>query len=349
MTDSLHADYEALRQGCGLADRSAVGRLALLGADRQRFLNGQVTCDVKALAPGDGAYGFFTSHQGKILADVAVLALEDRLWLELPPGRAEEMAAHLGKYIIVDRVEVLPLDDYRVLTLAGPRAAEVLHTLAPDLPERPEQPEQPERPHRPELPERPWSHLHLAELGGGVLLVRQAGLGVSAWSLWTPADLTEELTTRLLAVPGVRPVGPRSLELVRTEAGIPLYGRDFGADNFPQESGLEEQAVSYTKGCYLGQEVVARIHYRGGVHKGLAGLVFPAGLPPAGAKLLLEEKEVGTVTTAVESPALGRAIGLAILNHRAAEPGTRLAVVAEDGDASGGPAEVHPLPFVPAA
>jgi aminomethyltransferase len=340
MTDLLHADYEALRHGCGLADRSAVGRLALLGADRQRFLNGQVTCDVKGLSPGDGAYGFFTSHQGKILADVAVLALEDRLWLELPPGKAEEIAAHLRKYVIVDRVEVLPLDGYRVLTLAGPRAADSLRALAPDLGE---------------LPERTWSHLPLAELGGGVVLLRQGGLGVSAWSLWTPAELTEELTVRLLALPGVLPVGARALELVRTEAGIPRHGQDFGADNFPQESGLAEQAVSYTKGCYLGQEVVARIHYRGGVHKGLAGLVFPAGLPPVGAKLLLEEKEVGTVTTAVESPALGQAIGLAILHQRAAEPGTRLALVSSASApgseaASGGPsAEVHPLPFVPAA
>src|SRR5437763_1566837 len=166
MADSLPADYEALRHGCGLADRSAVGRLALLGADRQRFLNGQVTCDVKGLVPGGGAYGFFTSHQGKILADVAAFALEDRLWLELPPGRAEEIAAHLLKYVIVDRVEVLPLDEYRVLTLAGPRAAETLRALAPELGE---------------LPERTWSHLPLAELGCGVVLARQGGLGVSAW------------------------------------------------------------------------------------------------------------------------------------------------------------------------
>ncbi|HEV7515965.1 MAG TPA: hypothetical protein VGR07_06670, partial [Thermoanaerobaculia bacterium] len=173
MTDTLPADYESLRHGCGLADRSAVGRLALTGADRQRFLNGQVTCDVKGLAPGDGAYGFFTSHQGKILADVAVLAQADRLWLELPPGKAEEIAAHLRKYVIVDQVEVLALDDYRVLTLLGPRAADALRALAPDLSE---------------LPERTWSHLPLAELGGGVVLVRQGGLGVSAWSLWTPAD-----------------------------------------------------------------------------------------------------------------------------------------------------------------
>src|SRR3954468_15232495 len=98
MTGSLSEDYAALRHGCGLVDlvgRSAVGRLALGGADRQRFLNGQVTCDVKSLIPGTGAYGFFTSPQGKILADVAVLVREDRIWLELPPGRAEEIAAHL--------------------------------------------------------------------------------------------------------------------------------------------------------------------------------------------------------------------------------------------------------------
>jgi folate-binding protein YgfZ len=335
MTDSLHADYEALRHGCGLADRSAGGRLAMTGADRQRFLNGQVTCDVKALASGDGAYGFFTSPQGKVLADVVVLVQEEAIWLELPAGREAAIAEQLRKYIIVDRVEVQPLAGYRVLTLAGPRATETLRALAPDLAE---------------LPARAGSHLPLAELGGGVVLVRQAGLGASAWSLWTPADLTEELTVRLLALPGVRPVGPRALEVVRAEAGIPLYGQDFGGENFPQETGLEERAVSYTKGCYLGQEVVARIHFRGGVHKGLGGLVFPAGtaLPAAGARLLYEEKEVGTLTTAVLSPALGRPIGLAILNRKALTPGTRLELGTEEGN-GGGPAEVHPLPFVPAA
>src|SRR5947209_5236007 len=198
MKDNLPADYEALRHGCGLADRSAVGRLALLGADRQRFLNGQVTCEVKGLAPGAGAYGFFTNNQGKILADVAILVLDDRFWLELPEGKAAEIGARLQKYIIADRVEVLPLDDYRVLTLLGPRAGETLHALAPDLQA---------------LPAAAWSHLPLAELGGGVVLVRQENLGAPAWSLWTPAELAEELTDRLLALPGVRPVGPRSLEV----------------------------------------------------------------------------------------------------------------------------------------
>jgi len=330
---SLLDDYAALRHGCGLADRSAAGRLALAGADRQRFLNGQVTCDVKGLTPGTGAYGFFTSPQGKILADVAVLAgpeKDDPLWLELPPDRAEAIAAQLKKYIIVDRVEVRPLDDLRLLTLIGPRAGEALAAAGLS-----------------DLPERPWSSVRL-----NPRVVRQDGLGASAWTLWLSAEQEAEWRERLLALAGgvaVRPVGPEALEVLRAEAGIPRYGVDYGADNFPQESGLEERAVSYTKGCYLGQEVVARIHYRGGVHKGLAGLVFDAAdiadtdTPPVGAKLLHEGKEVGTVTTAVESPALGRAIGLAILNLKAAEPGTRLEL-----GGNGGQAVVHPLPFVPA-
>jgi aminomethyltransferase len=332
-------DYTALRHGCGLADRSSMGRLAMTGADRQRFLNAQVTCDIKGLEPGEGAYGFFTNHQGKILADVVVLVLEDRLWLELPPGRADEIAAHLRKYIIVDRVEVEPLDSVP-LTLLGPGAAAVLRTLTP------------------ELPESPWSHLPAEGLGEGVVLARRDGLGVPAWTLWTPDALAPEVSGRLLAAASgekypPRPVSAAALETVRAEAGIPLYGQDFGGaagDNFPQESGLEEQAVSYTKGCYLGQEVVARIHFRGGVHKGLCGLLFPAGepAPPLGAKLRLEEKEVGKLTTVVESPALGRPIGLAVLNKKAAEPGTALEVVPEGGEGSGGRAEVTPLPFVSA-
>ena len=337
MTDPFHDDYAALRQGSGLADRSASGRLVLTGADRQRFLNGQVTCDVKGRSPGTGAYGFFTSPQGKVLADVAVLVHADEIWLELPSGREEAIAAQLRKYVIVDRVEVQPLADYRLLTLLGPRAAEALRALTPDL------------------PESLWSHVQVPALGDGVALVRQGGLGLPAWTLWAPAARAEEIERKLLALPGVRPVGPAALEVVRAEAGIPLWGQDFGAENFPQETGIEEQAVSYTKGCYLGQEVVARIHYRGGVHKGLAGLVFPAGgaVPAAGTKLLHEGKEVGTLTTAVGSPALGRPIGLAILNQRALAPGTRLdvagALASEGGENGGGPAEVHPLPFVPAA
>ncbi|HEY4561902.1 MAG TPA: folate-binding protein, partial [Thermoanaerobaculia bacterium] len=119
-------EYRALREGCGLADRSSMGRLEILGADRLRFLNAYVTCDVKALAPGDGAYGFLTNPQGRILSDLVAMAHADRLWLLLPPGQEEAVEKHLRKYILADRVEIRPLEDMLPVSLIGPSAAAAL-------------------------------------------------------------------------------------------------------------------------------------------------------------------------------------------------------------------------------
>jgi folate-binding protein YgfZ len=305
--------------------------MELLGADRQRFLNAYVTCEVKALAVGQGAYGFFTSAQGRILADVVVLAHADRLWLELPPGRQAAISEHLRKYILADRVDMRPLDELLPLTLAGPGAAAMLAAVAPGLPP----------------PAAPWSHARAEIRGTETTVQRSERLGVPAWTLWVAAPLAGALREELLVRAGgagagerLLPVGYEALEAVRTEAGIPRFGLDFGPQSFPQETGVEE-AVSYTKGCYLGQEVVARIHYRGGVQKALCGLVFEGSAVPApGTALLHDGREAGTIGTAVWSPALARPAGLAILHRRAAAPGTRLEL------AGGGAAEVRPLPLV---
>ena len=255
-------EHRTLREGCGLADRSWMGRLEILGADRHRFLNGYVTCDVKSLAPGEGTYGFVTNHQGRILSDLIVLAHEDRLWLLLPPGQEEPVAKHLRKYVLADRVEVLPLEDMLPISLIGPRAAEALGGA--ELP-----------------PPGDWRHVRSRIQGTEVALQRSGRLGAAAYTLWVSASIAAHLVEGLLENPTVRPVGFEALEILRTEAGIPRFGRDFGAENFPQETGAEE-AVSYTKGCYLGQEVVARIHYRGGVQKTLRGLVFEDTAPAPG-------------------------------------------------------------------
>ncbi|HEX6861808.1 MAG TPA: glycine cleavage T C-terminal barrel domain-containing protein [Thermoanaerobaculia bacterium] len=312
--------YRALRNGCGLLDRSeAVGRLELVGADRHRFLNAYVTCDVKALQPGHGAYGFFTNPQGRILSDVVVLAHEDRLWLEVAPGRERRLADHLKKYILADRVQVRTLDDMVPLSLLGPRAEEVLSGV--------------------ELPAGDWQHARVRVRGTEVALVRSGRLGAEAYTLWVSASIASHLAGDLLADPEVKPASLEAWDVLRTEAGIPRFGVDFGEESFPQETGAEE-AVSYTKGCYLGQEVVARIHYRGGVQKILRGLVFDSGAtPPHGTPLLFEGREAGVVGSALDSLALGHPIGLAIVHRRAAEPGTHL-------DFEGGRAEVRELPFL---
>jgi folate-binding protein YgfZ len=327
---TLLAEYEALRHGCGLADRSGAGRLEMLGADRQRFLNAYVTCDVKGLAAGQGSYGFFTGPQGRILADVVVLAHADRLWLELPPGQEEPIAGHLKKYLIADRVEMRQLADMVPLTLAGPGAAAAVAALAGKAPGDDL------------VPAAPWSHVRLMVAGVEVTVQRGGRMGVPALTLWVSGSLAQPLREEILgqAGLGVRSVSGEALEVVRTEAGVPRYGHDFGPQNFPQETGAEEEAVSYTKGCYLGQEVVARIHYRGGVQKTLCGLVFDGeAVPGSGTALLYEGREAGTLGTAVHSLALDRPIGLAILHRRAAGPGSRLEL------AGGGGAEVRPLPL----
>lgn len=304
-------EHRALREGAGIADLSWRGRLELLGKDRLRFLHNYVTCDVKGLAPGAGAYGFFTSPQGRILSDAVLLALEDRLWVEVGPGQEEPIAAHLKKYILADRVEVRSLEDMLPMAVLGPRAEEVLGADLSAL-------------------GAAWSHARIAVHGTEVELQRRGLMGAPAWTLWVSASVAAPLVERLIEQ-GARPVGFEALEALRAEAGVPRFGRDFGPDNFPQETGIDE-AVSYTKGCYLGQEVVARIHYRGGVQNVLRRLFFEGVEPAQGVALVHDGRETGKATTVVGS------MGLGILHRRAAEPGTRVEVE------GGGAALVMPTP-----
>ncbi|HEX2165543.1 MAG TPA: hypothetical protein VHM02_16495 [Thermoanaerobaculia bacterium] len=317
------AERRALLAGAALLDRSDAGRLRLGGADRARFLHGLVTCEVKALAEGDGAYGFLTSVQGRVLADLVVLALGDDLWLEVPEGERQAVADHLAKYLIADRVQIAALHAVP-LSLAGPRAGELLEA----------------RIGRGGLPGEPWAHRPIELAGVAARIVRRGVAPVETFDLWLPPGGGPEVAAHLTA-DGAVPVSGDAWDVLRVERGVPAFGPDFGPETFPQETGLEEAAVSYSKGCYLGQEIVARIHYRGGVQRGLRGVRFAdAGAPPSsGTPLLAEGRPAGTVGTSVLSPDHGP-IALAILHHRAGAPGTVLEL------AAGGRAEVVALPFV---
>ncbi|HEX2253312.1 MAG TPA: glycine cleavage T C-terminal barrel domain-containing protein [Thermoanaerobaculia bacterium] len=319
----MNDDYTALTSGAGSFHRPEAELLAVTGEDRERFLNGQVTCEVKGLAPGHGVYGFFTTPQGKVTADLRVLAAEDAFLLELPAGKRAEVVARLDRYRIADRVDWSPLDDVTVLTVAGPRCAEVV----------------------PEAPAAAWAHREVEVGGARVRLVRDDLLGVEALDLWVPAAAATEVAAALRRAGAVE-VTPATIDAVRVERGAPRFGVDF-ADHFPQETGLEAKGVSYSKGCYLGQEVVARIHYRGGVNRGLRGVVYDGGEgapgPAPGTVLLHGGRPAGSAGTVAFSPALGRTAGLAVLHQRAAEPGTVLEVE------GGGSAEVRALPLVGAA
>jgi folate-binding protein YgfZ len=175
-----------------------------------------------------------------------------------------------------------------------------------------------------------------------VLADRRQVWGMPALTVWVAAADGPAFFQRLLEAGrcvGLTPVGLTALETRRVELGVPRFGRDFGAENFPQETGLDERYVSYAKGCYLGQEVIARIHYRGQVNRVPRGLRLPGAPLPDGTALLHDGRDAGALSSAVQSPLVGGTIALAIVHRRAAEPGTRLQL------AGGGEAEVVTLPF----
>lgn len=316
-------EYRALRETCGLVDRSEVDRLVITDTDRQRFLGGLVTCDVGGLATGQGIYGFFTDIKGRLLGDLVATADDERMALELPPGSAEDLSSHILKYRIADRVDIATVPQPTTVTLLGPAAPEVLSALAGTA-----------------LPGETWSHICADLADTRTMIIRDGRFGVPAWSLWMAGDPVPRIEALLDAgrVLGLEAVGSQALERLRIEEGRPRFGQDMGSANFPQETGLGDESVSYTKGCYLGQEIVARIHYRGSVNRRLCGLRFAdSAAQPLGADLLLHGRPTGTVTSFVRSDHHGP-IGLAIL-HRRAEDGATLQV------ADGGRAEVVPLPF----
>ena len=308
----LDAQYRQLREECGLLDRSDRGKLLVSGPDAAEYLQGQLTNDVEALAPGDGQYAALLDRKGHMQADMRVLRPgAGEIWIDTEPEALAATRRHLEMYSIGRDVEVADVSGERaVLSLIGPRSVEVAGTaaLAPNACEA-------------------------ATVVGIECLVAGTRDGVD---LVCPAAEGERLRQALLAAGAVE-VSAAAAEILRIEAGVPRFGAEMGTETMPAEAGIVEDAVSFTKGCYIGQETVARLHYKGRPNRHLRGLRLSAPAEP-GAALRLGEKEVGRLGGAAVSPALGP-IGLAIL-RREAEPGTELAV-GEDGVT----ARVVDLPF----
>jgi len=327
------AEYRALREAAGVLDRATTGLLRLTGADRVRFLNGMITNDVKALTPGAGLYAALCSAQGKVLGDLRVLALEEALLLLCEASCRARVAQTLERFIIADDAKVADASgEVAVLGCYGPKAAQAVARVAGSPP--------------PEL--APHHHVEVRVGDAHARVVATPFLGVPGFDLLLPAEAAAAAAERLLeAVKGVggRAVGHTAFETIRVEAGTPWYGLDFDENTLPQEAGLETTAVSFTKGCYIGQETVARIHFRGHVNRRLTGLALEGNTVPArGSRVLRGEAEVGRVTSAVRSPARGTPVALAMLRREAGEPGTSLTVEAAGTHLT---AEVIPLPLTP--
>jgi folate-binding protein YgfZ len=280
----------------------------MTGADRVRFLHGFCTNDVKRLSTGAGCEAFLTSAQGKLVGHVFVFCGTHDIIVETSPGQAETIVRHLERYVIREDVQFQDLHG-RVaeLLIAGQRSPAMLAGSI-DSP----------------APAELLSH-SAGEWSGIPMSLRRVPLAVApAFLLSFPLDRLAE-AQRMLVASGVLPCGVEAFETVRVEAGFPLYGRDITADCLPQEVNRDAQAISFTKGCYLGQETVARIDALGHVNRKLVQLRWHGPeMPQPGQELTVEGQTIGRVTSAVWSPRCGSPLALAYLRRGFDRPGTRL-------------------------
>lgn len=313
-TEPCGAEYNALKTSAGVLNLSSRSRLVLTGADRVRFLHGQVTNDLKRLRVGEGCYAALTTAKGKMESDLNIYCLQDELLLDFEPGLTEKVTARLEKYIVADDVQVVDVaPHYSLLSVQGPKAADVLRGAGLG----------------PELPDKSLCFMKMAAAEGEVYTMNQSRGGTVGFDIFAPvAELTlgRKLVIAAEAVGGSA-CGIRALDVARIEAGIPRFGVDMDETNFPQECGIEERAVSYTKGCYIGQEVLNRIHTMGHVNRTLCRLTLAddlKNLPAKGDRLFSADKEVGYISSAIKLPESGNCVALALVRKEASAIGTEL-------------------------
>jgi folate-binding protein YgfZ len=312
------SEYRAATQSAALFDLSERVSIELRGKDRQSFLHNFCTNDIKRLCSGEGCEAFLTNIKGRIVGHILVFAAEDALWLDSVPGSATFLASHLDRYVITEDVQVLDrTPDMGMLYVAGSDAASRLGPLLP---------------------------ASVAELepGGGRndscagvdVQVRRFDFTLAAgYQLVAPRDRLADLWTALAAA-GITPAGNSVFEPLRIEAGFPVYGVDISEDNIAQEAGRTKQAISFTKGCYLGQEPIARLDAMGHVNRILRGVRLANGpVPPVQSPVFDETgaQQVGLITSAAMSYAETTPVALAMLRSQASKPGTQVCLKSADG------------------
>jgi folate-binding protein YgfZ len=310
------AEHAAVRETAGVLDLSFRSRLCLIGADRVRFLHGQVTNDVKNLRAGQGCYAALATAKGKMESDLNIHCLPDELLLDFEPGLTQTVSQRLAKYIVADDVQVVDVaPHYGLLGVQGPKAEAVVRALGLFA----------------EVPNTPLNSVKIADtMLGEIYLMNQPRLGSTGFDLFVPSVALAAVADKLVAAAksiGGRACGWTAVETARIEAGIPRFGADMDETNIPLECGIEARAVSYTKGCYIGQEVINRIHSIGHVNRELRGLRLAEDLetlPARGDKLFKDGKEVGHITSAIASPTLKANIALGYVRREANAVGTEL-------------------------
>jgi folate-binding protein YgfZ len=330
--------YLAARESAAVFDRSSRGKIAVAGGDRRSYLHAMLTNDVSSLQGGGGCYAAYLTQQGRMIADMAVLDLGDMVLLDLDRSVTADVLSKLDQFVFTEDVKLGDLSEaFAKLVVAGPAAAVLVATVvegadggalrADDLSSWP-----------------PFRNLRAGFRGQVAVVAASDDLGVPAFDLYIERAFLDLLSSAL-AAGGATKAGPEDWEVLRVEAGRPAFGADMDGTTIPLEAGIESRAISFTKGCYPGQEVVIRVVHRGHgrIARRIVGLVIDGvEVPGAGDALRSGDREAGKITSAAWSPLMGSPIAQAMVQRDFFEPGTELAIVHGDHELE---ARVVELPF----
>jgi aminomethyltransferase len=313
---SAAEELEALRSGAAVFDLSWRGKLVITGEDRVRWMNGMVSNNIRDLQSQHGNFGYILNPQGRIQADETVFERGDYLLLTSELSQLPRIKDHFDRYIIMDDVEFSDVSDKLVsIGVAGPKAAEVLNRAA--------------------LLPRTLAAGELQDEvfeGRGFTIARSPIEVNDGYEIWFASENFASIWNALVTS-GAKPVGSTAFEWLRILKGLPRIGADIGERELPQETG-QEYALHYAKGCYIGQEIVERIHSRGNVNRVFSGMRIEGdSAPERGTKIIATEKEVGEVTSSAVIPISGSkyVIALGYLRREAAAPGTQLKIGERNG------------------
>ena len=316
------AEHLACRESAIVVDLSHRGCLRFSGPDTDEFLHRMLSNRVKGLSPGEGAYNTFLTRQGKFISDLYMYKSETSILASVAPGMADTLAEEIDRFIIMDQVEVAnETENSFCIGLFGPSSREIIAKNGMG-----------------KLALEEHSHT----LSDGVMVARELWTGEDGYLLLGPREKAESLW-RALSDAGAKPGGVAALESLTLEAGVPLFGKDMTSAVNPMQAGLEEKAIDFDKGCYIGQEVIAKIKYLGQVNRGIVGLKINAGdAPEPGAAVYSDEKNIGSITRAAYCPTVEAVLALSYLPRALMVPGTGVRVDCRGDDAK---ATVESLPF----
>jgi len=281
-TESIHAQLAALNTHAGVYPLTGRGWLRVTGPDRMRWLAGMLTNGIQQLTPGHGNYNFILSAQGRIQGDAYAYVRPEDVLLQTGAAQVEPLLTLLDRFIIMDDVELADItSEWYGTGLTGPAGASLLHAIG-----------------LPAEALEPITVVSLPYNGAEIVLIASYSPSAPSFELWSSTATAPQHLIAALTTAGATHCGPEALEAHRILSGIPVYGTDIRERDLPQET-AQTRALHFSKGCYIGQEIVERIRSRGAVHRTLTGFLLHGDLPPAGTALELDGKPAGEITSSV--------------------------------------------------